>query len=68
MVTGYQGGPDVDLAIERGEVHCRSVSRTAFFGREPYISLGKKWICSSPGSDGEKTRTFIGRMSPLSMS
>ena len=60
MVTGYTGGPDVDLAIERGEVRCRSISVTAFFGREPYIAWGKKGFCSSSGSDGEKTRSFIG--------
>src|SRR5499425_1119297 len=41
MITGYQGGPDVDLAMERGEVHCRAVSTTAYFGREPYLTWGK---------------------------
>src|SRR5207247_8323077 len=33
LVSGYTGGPDVDLAIERGEVGCRSISVRAFFGR-----------------------------------
>jgi tripartite-type tricarboxylate transporter receptor subunit TctC len=42
IVSGYTGGPDVDLAMERGEVRCRAISITAYFGREPYISWVKK--------------------------
>ena len=54
MITGYQGGPDVDLAIERGEVHCRAVSDYSLFRPRALHYLGKKWICSSPRSDGRK--------------
>ena len=41
IVTGYQGAPDVDVAIERGEMHCRTVTVTAYFGREPFLTWGK---------------------------
>jgi tripartite-type tricarboxylate transporter receptor subunit TctC len=40
-VIGYPGGPEVDLAIERGEVQCRSFTVEAFLSREPYISWRK---------------------------
>jgi tripartite-type tricarboxylate transporter receptor subunit TctC len=54
LVTGYVGGPDVDLAIERGEVYCRAVSTTAFFGREPYIAWGKKGFVRPLAQTGKK--------------
>ncbi len=34
-VTGYRGGSEQDLAIERGEVQCRAVTTAAFLGRGP---------------------------------
>ena len=54
LVSGYTGGPDVDLAIERGEVQCRSISVTAFFGREPYIAWGKKGFVRPLAQTGKK--------------
>ena len=39
MVTGYPGAADVDIAVEKNEVHCRGTTISAFFGREP----GKSW-------------------------
>jgi len=39
VVTGYPGAPDIDLAIEKGELHCRGSTIGAFFGREP----GRTW-------------------------
>jgi len=41
-VMGYPGGAEVDLAVERGEVVCRGMSVDPYFGREPFISWGKK--------------------------
>lgn len=35
MVVGYGGGGDMDLAIEKGEVHCRAGTVSAFLVREP---------------------------------
>lgn len=42
IVSGYQGGSEIDLAVERGEVLCWSPLIATFFGREPYISWYKK--------------------------
>jgi tripartite-type tricarboxylate transporter receptor subunit TctC len=42
IVAGYQGGSEIDLAIERGEVHCWSPLVATYFGREPYVSWHKK--------------------------
>ena len=39
VVTGYPGAADVDLAVEKNEIHCRGTTISAFFGREP----GKTW-------------------------
>ena len=59
LITGYPGGPDVDLAIERGEVHCRSISTTAFFGREPYITWGKKGFVRPLAQTGKIRETSL---------
>ena len=42
IVTGYPGGTDIDLAVERGEIQCRAFTIEAFFGREPYHTWRKK--------------------------
>ncbi len=42
IVLGYQSGQDIDLAVERNEVVCRSFTLTAFFAREPFTSWRKK--------------------------
>jgi tripartite-type tricarboxylate transporter receptor subunit TctC len=42
IVGGYQGGSEIDLAVERGEVHCWSPVIATFFGREPYMPWRKK--------------------------
>jgi tripartite-type tricarboxylate transporter receptor subunit TctC len=36
VVLGYQGGSQSDLAIERGEVVCRSMGLGAHFSRQPF--------------------------------
>jgi tripartite-type tricarboxylate transporter receptor subunit TctC len=59
LITGYPGGPDVDLAIERGEVQCRSISTTAFFGREPYIAWGKKGFVRPLAQTGKKRESSL---------
>ncbi|MGZ9272370.1 MAG: Bug family tripartite tricarboxylate transporter substrate binding protein [Candidatus Binatia bacterium] len=41
-VLGYQGGSEVDLAMERGEIICRATRVTVHFSREPFISWDKK--------------------------
>jgi tripartite-type tricarboxylate transporter receptor subunit TctC len=42
IVSGYPGAPDIELAIERGEVFCWSPLLATFFGREPY----RRWFKS----------------------
>ena len=44
LVTGYPGGAEQDLALERGEVQCRAITVAAFFGREPFVSWYKKGV------------------------
>ena len=41
-VLGYPGGSEIDLAVEKGEVQCRSMTAAPFFGREPFISWRKR--------------------------
>jgi tripartite-type tricarboxylate transporter receptor subunit TctC len=35
MVVGYGGGGDMNLAMEKGELHCRAGTVSAYIGREP---------------------------------
>jgi len=42
MVSGYKGGSEQDLAIEKGEVQCRALSTAAFLAREPFQTWQKK--------------------------
>jgi len=42
VISGYPGGAEQDLAMERGEVHCRAFTIDAFFGREPFRTWVKK--------------------------
>jgi tripartite-type tricarboxylate transporter receptor subunit TctC len=42
IVSGYQAGQDIDLAVERGELQCRAFTITAYFAREPFISWRKQ--------------------------
>ena len=41
VVSGYQGGNEIDLAVERGEIQCRSLSSEAYFSREPFHTWRK---------------------------
>ncbi len=38
IVSGYPGGPEIDLAVERGEILCRAFTIEAFLSREPYLT------------------------------
>jgi len=42
IVIGYKGGQEIDLAVEKGEVQCRSFTVTTFFAREPFHTWRKK--------------------------
>ena len=41
-VLGYPGGSEIDIAVEKGEVVCRGMTASPFFGREPFLSWQKK--------------------------
>ena len=41
-VSGYQGGAEIDVAVERGEIVCRGMDIPPHFGREPFDSWHKK--------------------------
>lgn len=42
VVSGYKGGAEIDLAVERGELHCRAFTIQAYHSREPYHTWRKK--------------------------
>lgn len=45
IVTGFKRGPDVDLAVERGELQCRALTIDGFFSHEPYPTwLGSGFV------------------------
>ena len=54
IVTGYQTGSDIDLAIERGEVVCSARAITSFFAREPFHTWRKTGFVRSLIQTGRK--------------
>jgi tripartite-type tricarboxylate transporter receptor subunit TctC len=54
LVQGYPGGPEIDLAVERGEIHCRAFTIEAFLSREPYHSWRKKGFVRNIIQTGKK--------------
>ena len=54
IVTGYQGGNEVDLGVERGEIHCRGMSIEAFFAREPFHTWRKTGFVRNIVQTGRK--------------
>ena len=41
IVSGYKGGAEIDLAVERGELQCRALTIQAYHTREPYHTWRK---------------------------
>jgi hypothetical protein len=54
IVLGYQGGGPIDLAVEKGEIHCRAMTIESFFAREPFHTLAKKKFVSSIAQSEQK--------------
>ena len=54
LVQGYPGGPEIDLAVERGEIHCRAFTIEAFMSREPYHTWRKKGFVRNIIQTGKK--------------
>ena len=44
IVAGYQGGAEIELAAERGEVQCRAINVPVYFGREPFLTWQKQGL------------------------
>jgi tripartite-type tricarboxylate transporter receptor subunit TctC len=42
IVSGYPGGGEIDLGIERGELQCRNLTISTYFAREPFLTWHKK--------------------------
>ncbi len=54
LVQGYPGGPEIDLAVERGEIHCRAFTIEAFLSREPYHTWRKNGFVRNIIQTGRK--------------
>jgi hypothetical protein len=54
MVLGYGGGGEMNLAIEKGEVHCRAGTVSAYVGREPTRTWIKKGFVRALAQSGAK--------------
>ena len=46
IVVGYQGVREIDLGVERGELHCRAMTTAAYLAREPYHTWRKTGFAS----------------------
>ena len=58
-VSGYQGGSDADLAVEKGEIVCRAHTLASHFGREPSIPGTRRdltFTCFNPDASAIRAR------------
>jgi hypothetical protein len=54
IVLGYQGGGPIDLAVEKGEIHCRAMTIESFMAREPFHTWRKNNFVRSIVQSGRK--------------
>jgi tripartite-type tricarboxylate transporter receptor subunit TctC len=54
MVVGYGGGGELNLAIEKGEVHCRAGTVSAYVSREPTSTWVKNGFVRALVQSGAK--------------
>ena len=64
-VTGYQSGGEIDLAVERGELHCRGYDIGSFVGREPTRTWFKNGFVKSLIQTGRKRDPRLGDVPTL---
>jgi tripartite-type tricarboxylate transporter receptor subunit TctC len=64
-VTGYQSGGEIDLAVERGELHCRGYDIGSFVGREPTRTWFKTGFVKSLIQTGKKRDARLGDVPTL---
>jgi tripartite-type tricarboxylate transporter receptor subunit TctC len=65
IVAGYQGGAEIELAAERGEVQCRAISIPVYFGREPFLTWQKKGLARILIQTGKKKDPRLGDVPTL---
>jgi tripartite-type tricarboxylate transporter receptor subunit TctC len=54
IVLGYQGGGPIDLAVEKGEIHCRAMTIESYFAREPFHTWRKNNFVKSIAQSARK--------------
>ncbi|MGZ8500448.1 MAG: Bug family tripartite tricarboxylate transporter substrate binding protein [Candidatus Binatia bacterium] len=54
IVLGYHGGGPIDLAVEKGEIHCRAMTIESFMAREPFHTWRKNNFVRSLAQSGRK--------------
>ena len=54
IVLGYQGGGPIDLAVEKGEIHCRAMTIESFMAREPFHTWRKNNFVHSLAQSARK--------------
>jgi tripartite-type tricarboxylate transporter receptor subunit TctC len=59
IVTGYPGGGEIDLGIERGELHCRNLTISTYFAREPFLTWHKKGFIRPILQTGKKRDPLV---------
>jgi tripartite-type tricarboxylate transporter receptor subunit TctC len=64
-VTGYQSGGEIDIAVERGELHCRAFDIGSFVGREPTRTWFKNGFVKSLIQTGRKRDLRLGDVPTL---
>jgi tripartite-type tricarboxylate transporter receptor subunit TctC len=65
MVTGYQSGGQIDLAVERGELNCRAYDIGSFVGREPTRTWFKNGYVKSLIQTGKQRDPRLGDVPTL---
>jgi len=64
-VTGYQSGGEIDIAVERGELHCRAFDIGSFVGRDPTRTWFKNGFVKSLIQTGRKRDQRLGDVPTL---
>jgi len=64
-VTGYQSGGEIDIAVERGELHCRAFDIGSFVGRDPTRTWFKNGFVKSLLQTGRKRDVRLGDVPTL---
>ncbi|MSP36880.1 MAG: hypothetical protein EXR70_00135 [Deltaproteobacteria bacterium] len=64
-VTGYQSGGEIDVAVERGELHCRAFDIGSFVGRDPTRTWFKNGYVKSLIQTGRKRDVRLGDVPTL---